>query len=59
MGVAFKSKNDKEYFDYPMITVEDGIFLAKVKVAQSDINRIGQVKYFYKKLEVIHQKRWD
>ena len=59
LGVAFKSKNDREYFDYPMITVDNGIYLAKVKVLQSDINRIGRVKYFYKKMDIRQAKWWD
>jgi hypothetical protein len=42
-----------------MIIVENGIFLAKVKVSQADLNRIGRVKYFYKKLEVRQAKWWD
>ena len=42
-----------------MITVDNGIFLAKVKVSQTDINRIGRVKYFYKKMDVRNAKWWD
>ena len=53
------SQKNREYNEFPMESVENGIFLAKVKVSQADINRIGKVKYFYKKMNIGQSKWWE
>lgn len=52
IGVSVKAMDDREYLDEEMIMVDKGIFYGYMQVSQVNLQNIGQIKYFYKRMNI-------